>query len=207
MTRSNCSRSITIDTWSRLSRWKQPSPSKIDTKFFTLNLSSTSSSLFEKFKCSSLIRVEPLYLVCFSRFRLSSWSCTWVRCITRASLNDQHHHLRSQKKSFSIEKLSMRLYDQAWEGSNQPGTEMTNASWEMSTPSQLTTQDVRSECHLDHQMTLRYPLNRTICSSIFHLIPNNSPAPFTMYYSSPYFTPFSLILRLLITNDTSSRDI
>lgn len=60
----------------------------------------------------------------------------------------QHHHLRSQKESFSIEELSMRLYDEP--------------ARELSTPSQLTTQDARSECHLDPQMALCYPANRTV---------------------------------------------
>ncbi len=140
--RFNCSRSITASTWCWLSCWKQSFSSKIDTKFLTMNLSSTSGSSFEKSICSSLIRAEPLYLMRFSRWRLSSWSCTWVRCITRALLNRQHHNRRSQKRSVSIETLSLRLYDQGWRES------MTNASWEMSTSPQLATQDARNECHL-----------------------------------------------------------
>lgn len=38
----------------------QPPPSKIDIKFFTLDLSGTSGSPFEKSKCSSLIFTEPV---------------------------------------------------------------------------------------------------------------------------------------------------
>ena len=69
----------------------------------------------------------------------------------------------------------------------------------MGTPPQLTTQDARSGCHLDHQMALCYPVNRKVCPSIFRRILNDSPTPFPIYFPSPCFTAFLFILRWLLT--------
>jgi len=69
----------------------------------------------------------------------------------------------------------------------------------MGTPPQLTTQDARSGCHLDHQMALCYPVNRKVCPSIFRRIPNNSPTPLPTYFPSPCFTAFLFILRWSLT--------
>jgi hypothetical protein len=77
----------------------------------------------------------------------------------------------------------------------------------MSTSSQLTIQDVRSECHLDQQMTLCYSVNRTICSSIFHRLSNKFSAPFTTYFPSSCFTHLLLILRSFWSLTTFRRAI
>jgi len=77
----------------------------------------------------------------------------------------------------------------------------------MGTPPQLTTQDARSGCHLDQQMALCYPVNRTVCPSIFHRLPNKSPAPFTTYFPSPCFTHLLLILRSFWSLTTFRRAI
>ena len=71
----------------------------------------------------------------------------------------------------------------------------------MGPPPQLTTQDARSGCPLDHQVALCYPLNRTVCPSIFHRIPNNSPA-LPDVLSVPVLYALPIHLRLLVTNDT-----